>query len=139
MAVLLIYDQIHWMDKPSKDRPDLAGYKNVERKILEKSGLTIEQRTKNLGLNYMNHEAKHQRGDITESREEMGPRGSMEWVSYIFLTVDGLSQKDGVRYTETDGTHRRGYYVNMTGLLPDWDKNVAISLSEFNSRLKAKK
>ncbi len=137
MAVLLIYDQDNFMDIPSKDNPGLTGYKNVERKILAKD-LTIEQKTVELGRNERNYTARHKCNDIVESREEGGPRGSMEWLSYIFLTVDGLSQKDGVRYTEPDGTYWRGHYVNMTGLIPDKDKNVTISLSEFNSRLKVK-
>ncbi len=147
MAEFLIYDQDNWMDVPSKQRPDLTGYKNVERKILEESGLTIEQRTKKLGLHEMKYAAKYQRGDIVEARRDNGPRGRLEEASFLFLQVAGLSLEDARAYCVEDGnadliypvSHRRKYYLDRTGLVVDEHKNISLTQAEFNSRLKVKK
>ena len=149
MAEFLIYNKDHWMDIPSKDRPDLRGYKNVERKILEDSALSIEQRTKKLGLHEMKYTARYQRNDFVEARRDNGPRGKLEEASFAFLQVPSINLKDGKQYVVpdvdlSDVDHpfilkRRKHYMNMTGLVLDEHKNVSLTNAEFNSRLKVKK
>ncbi len=139
MAEFLIYDQDNWMDVPSKDRPDLRGYKNVERKILEESGLTIERRTEKLGQHDIKYMRRYQRGDPIEARQDSGPRGNKEEASFIFLQVLGLSLKDAKVYCAQRIDKRRSYYIDLTGLVIDEHKTASLSISQFNSRLKVKK
>ena len=148
MAEFLIYNQDNWLDLPSKNRPDLTGKENVERKILEKD-YTLAQRIKALALFEMKYEARSRRGDIVESRIDNGPRGKKEEESFAFVQVIGISQEDGKSYAGphldlTDQTrpmliHRSKCYIDMTGLILDDNKNVILSSVEFNNRLKVKK
>ncbi len=150
MAEFLIYDQDNWMDVPSKQRLDLTGHENVERKILAESGLTIAQRTKKLALHEMKYTARYHRGDIVEARRDGGSRGKSEEASFIFLQVLDISLEDAKQYAVpdedlSDPTGRpviikmSKYYVNLTGLILDKHKNVSLTSTEFNSRLKVKK
>ncbi len=148
MAEFLIYDQDNWMDVPSKDRPDLTGYKNVERKTLKNSKLTIEQRTKNLFINDSLFSSKDRRGDIIEAKQDNAPRGWLEEASFTFVRVQGLSLKDAKQYAIPDVDksdpaypiliHKRKYFIDMTGLTLDLHKNVSLTINQFNSRLKEK-
>ncbi len=149
MAEFLIYERDNWMDVPSKDRPDWTGYENVEQKILAKPGLTVEQKTKKLGLHEMKYTARYQKGDIVEARKDSAPRGRLEEASFLFLQIPSISLKDAKQYAKplTDLTDvdypimlkRRKYYVNIMGLSFDEHKNVSLTSTEFNSRLKVKK
>lgn len=136
MAELLVYNKDNWMDMPSKERPDLTGKENVERKIQEQP-FTLEQRIKNLAALEIKYEARDLRGDIIEVREDNAPRGKMEIDSFIFLQVSGL--QNAIQYGQRDrDTRKRKYRVDLTGLQPDKDGNIKLTKNQFLNRVENK-
>ncbi len=145
MAEFLIYNKDHWMDVPSKSRPELTGYENVKQKVLDDSSLSLEQSTLALGHHEIKHERRWQRGDIVEARRDGGPRGRLEEASFAFLQVPSISLKDGKAYcvTKEDPDYtkarRREHYIYMVGLILDSHKTAILTDAQFRSRLKVKK
>ena len=145
MAEFLIYDIDNWMDMPSKDRPELTGHENVQQKIVADSSLSLEQSTLALGHHEIKYVSRYRRGDIVEARRDGGPRGKLEEASFAFLQVPNIILKDGRAYCvpkedpDPLKTKRRGYCVDMTGLVLDSHQNASLTDSEFTARLKVKK
>ena len=149
MAEFLIYDQDNWMDVPSKDRPDLTGKENVDRKILEED-LSIEAKTIALGVLQGKYDARYHKGDIVEVREDGAPSGRLEKSGVDFVCVP-IAFKDVKQYTmplleegidsldpdNPDIKRRRKYWLDMAGLILV-DHEILLTVSEFNFRLKTK-
>ena len=127
------------MDLPSKDRPDLIGYENVQRKIMDNGVLSLEQSTAQLVANERNYVSREQRGDVCEARRDGGPRGHLEESSFIFLQVPSVPLEEGRALCEGTADLLRSHYVDMTGLILDEHKNASLTDAEFRSRLKVKK
>ena len=145
MAELLIYNKtVDWMDSPSKNNSSMTVYERNHFVIDNKIEYTTAQKIKAKDLLTIKYNARHQIGDIVEARRDNGPRGKLEEASYIFVQVPSISLKDAIKYSEplinaTDVMiRRRKYFMDMTGLIPDSHKNVALTGSVFNSRLKVK-
>ncbi len=144
MAEFLIYNKDHWMDVPSKDRPDSLGYDNVVRKINEKPMLTAN-RVKALSLHWTKYTARYRPDDIVEVRESGRPRGKLEPEAFLFIDVPELSFKNAKQYMQahedkTDSEnpvllHMRIYGIDTTGLSMD----DTLTAAQFISRLKVKK
>ena len=144
MAVFLIYNKTHWMDLPSKNNPSMTGYERNHFVIDNKIEYTTVQKIKAKDLLTQKYNARHQPGDIVEARKAIRRRGKLEEESLIFLQVNeiGLKTAEGycVPLENASGVmiRRRKYSVDMAGLIPDSHKNVSVTESEFNSRLKVK-
>lgn len=142
MAEFLIYNQDHWMDRPSKDRPDLLGYDNVVRKINEKPMLTTKRQTA-LFEYWQKYTRRYQFGDIVEVRKDGSPSGRLEKDSFAFIQSP-IAYTYALQYTKShmDGEtllHRCKFWFDLTGLVLDKDSRVSVSPAEFNNRLKVKK
>lgn len=148
MTEVFIFNKQPWRDAPSKDRPDLTGQENVIRKLNENSKLSITQRTKNLIIEEQHHEAQDRPGDIVEIREYGAPGGSSEGNSWAKIIVDMDSavakrSYEGVHWDYTDPKfpvykHKRGFWLDTTGLVLSYDKPIELSVADFISRLRAK-
>ena len=109
MAEFLIYNKKHWMDKPSKDRPDLTGYENVIRKI-EEGSLNSLQKDKILNVYNMKYNARHTKGDIVEIREDgswdktLKNKNSKEPLSFSVIRVEGLPVGIAKKLNQANGT-----------------------------------
>ncbi len=144
MAEFLIYNKTHWYDLPSKSTPSLTGYErnhfviDIDHKLSTTSKIQAKDR---LTLKYA---ARCQLGDIVEARRDGGPRGKLEEKAFIFLQVPSISLKDAIKYSEplinasNVMVRRRKYFMDMAGLIPDSHKNVGLTESVFNTRLKVK-
>ncbi len=145
MAEFLIYNKTHWMELPSKNNPSMTGYERNHFVIDNNSSFSTAQKIKAKDLLTLKYNARHQPGDIVEARRDNGPRGKLEEDSYIFLQIPSIKLKDAIKYSEplinaSDiMIHRRKYFMDMAGLIPDSHKNVSLTESVFNSRLKVKK
>ncbi len=138
MAEFLIYNKTHWYELPSKSTPSLTGYERNQFAIDTNSKLSTAQKIEKkdrLTLRYM---GRYQKGDIVEARRDGGPRGKLEEESFIFLQVPSINLKDAKQYCISDSTHRRKYFIDMAGLIPDLNKNISLTKSVFSSRLKVK-
>ena len=153
MAEFLVLNQDHWIDLPSKDRPDLIGKDNVERKILE-APMTIEARTKSLFNLQSKYDARTQKGDIVEVREDGRTPGWLEKESYMFIEVPEMHFEEAKQYMKlhTEGEkgtigvldtwrilHKCKYWIDMTGLVSDGDSRVTLNKANMLSRIKVKK
>ena len=139
MAEFLIYNKTHWYDLPSKSTPSLTGYERNQFFVDTDSKLNTAQKIEKkdrLTLRYM---GRYQKGDIVEARRDGGPRGKLEEEAFIFLQVSSVNLKDAKQYCISDSTHKRKYFVDLAGLTPDSHKNIDLTESIFNSRLKVKK
>ncbi len=146
MAEFVVFNKMNWMDMPSRVRPDLTGYVNVKRKIEEAAGPGIEAQTVRLFELFKmdkKYEMRYQRGDVVEVRRDNGPRGSKEPESFAFISVPiDLATAKQYKQIDRDGDdikHNRKYWIDMTGLVLDKDKQAELTLGEFNNRLKVKK
>ena len=150
MAEFLIFDKDHWMDEPSPDRPDLTGYEDVQRRINDEQ-ISSEAKTKKLLRLEQKYDARHQRGDIVEAREDGRPRGKKEPESFAFIrvTMPFAEAKEYMRPLEdvqNEGTKseirtllkRRKYRLDMAGIVLDGKKTATLSLIDFNARLGVK-
>ena len=145
MVELLIYNQLHWMDLPSKGNPGMTGYERRDALIDTDSMLTTQQKIeKKLALT-VKHNARFQPGDIVEARRDGRPRGKLEEESFAFLQIP-ITLKEAVGYTVSDMDssnppvllHTRRFSIDMTGLVLDSHKSAALNESTFQSRLKVK-
>ncbi len=144
MAEFLIYNKTHWYDLPSKSTPTLTGYERNHFVIDTNSNLSTAQKIEAKDLLTLKYAARHQKGVIVEARRDGGPRGKLEEEAFIFLQVPGIHLKDAIQYTSPlisifDIIIRsRKYSIDMTGLVPDSHRNIILTESAFNSRLKVK-
>ena len=145
MAEFLIYNKTHWYDLPSKSTPTLTGYERNHFMIDTDSSLSTAQKIKEKDRLTLKYATRHQTGDIVEARRDGGPRGKLEEEAFVFLQVPSIKLKDAIGYTvaleniSAVVLYRRKYFIDMTGLIPDSRKNVDLTKSVFNSRLKVKK
>ena len=140
MAELLIYNKTHWMEAPSKDRPDLTGYENVQRKINENTQLTLAESTKAIASIERKYNSRYRGGDIVEVRPDNKPRGKLEEDAFLFIKVPSLSMDEAKQYMQAhmDGEtmlHRRKYWIDITGL----KMNDTLTIEQWQSRLREKK
>ncbi len=148
MAEFLIYNKTHWYDLPSKSTPTLTGYERNQFMIDTNSNLSTAQKIKAKDALTLKYAARQQSGDIVEARRDGGPRGKLEEEAFIFLQIPGINLKDAKKYCVSDKDfigidksvllYKRKYYMDMTGLIPDSNKNVNLTNSVFDSRLKVK-
>ncbi len=144
MAEFLIYNKTHWYDLPSKSTPTLTGYERNHFVIDTNSNLSTAQKIEAKDELTLKYAARYQKGDIVEARWDGRPRGKLEEEAFIFLQVPSIKLKDAIGYTvELENAsavmvYRRKYFIDMTGLVPDLHKNVSLTESVFNSRLKVK-
>ncbi len=141
MAEFLIYNKTHWMDEPSKDRPDLLGYDNVTRKINE-GPMLAANRSKALSLHWQKYTSRYRPGDIVEVRKDGAPSGRLEKTGVDFIRVP-IAFENATQYMKPhmDGEtllHRRMYQIDMTGIVLS-DHEASLTVAEFNSRLKVRK
>ncbi len=145
MAEFLIYNMVHWMERPSKNNPGMTGLERNHMVIDTDSKLSTVQKIEKKDQLTQKYNSINQPGDIVEARRDDAPRGKLEEESFIFLQVPGISLKVGKGYCvpliNASGVpvRKRKYFVDMAGLIPDSHKNMSLSESVFNSRLKAKK
>ncbi len=145
MAEFLIYNKTHWYDLPSKSTPTLTGYERNQFMIDTNSNLSTAQKIGAKDVLTLKYATRYQKGDIVEARRDGGPRGKLEEEAFVFLQVPSINLKTAVGYTVALGNNpavivrRRKYYIDMIGLVPDSHKNVSLTESVFNSRLKVKK
>ncbi len=138
MAEFLIYNKTHWYDLPSKSTPSLSGYERNHFVIDINSKLSTAQKIEAKDHLTLKYAARYQAGDIVEARRDGGPRGKLEEEAFIFLQVPSVNLKNAKQYCISDSTHRRKYFVDMASLIPDSHKNIILTESVFNSRLKVK-
>ena len=145
MAQLLIFNiPIHWMDRPSKNNPGMTGLERNHMVIDIDSKLSTVQKIEKKDQLTQKYNSINQPGDIVEARRDGAPRGKLEEEAFIFLQVPSISLKVAKGYcvplVNTSGVpiRKRKYFVDMTGLIPDSHKNVTLTKSAFNSRLKVK-
>ncbi len=145
MAEFLIYNKTHWYELPSKSTPSLTGYERNHFVIDINSNLSTAQKIEAKDGLTLKYATRYQKGDIVEVRRDDGPRGKLEEEAFIFLQVPSINLKTAKGYCillkDASGilVRRRKYYIDMTGLVPDSHKNVGLTESAFNSRLKVKK
>ena len=146
MAEFLIYNKEHWMDTPSKQRPDLTGYENVIRKINEDTELNVITRTEKLGNVFQKYNRRYQPGDIVEVRKDGKGMCGLEPESFALIEVP-ISFEIAQEYMQSDKVinepctilHRRKYWLDISGIVLNKDKIATIDLVTFNSILKVKK
>ncbi len=142
MAEFLIYNKTHWYDLPSKSTPTLTGYERNHLMIDTNSNFSIAQKIKDKDVLTLKYAARYQKGDIVEARRDGGPRGKLEEEAFIFLQVLGINLKTAKGYCilveDVFGIPVRiqKYFIDMTGLVPDSHKNISLTKSDFNFRLK---
>ena len=140
MAEFLIYDQVNWMDKPSKERPDLIGYENVKRKIHMKQ-LSIENKTMALVNIDRKYNARYVSDNISEVRHDGTGMTNMEKFSFKLVCAPSIPfvNVNGLGNNKEDSNERvlkrASYSLNTAGLTFDKDKTVVIDEAIFNSRL----
>ncbi len=144
MAEFLIYNMIHWTDLPSKNNPGMTGLERNHMVIDTDSKLSTVQKIVKKDQLTQKYNSRNLPGDIVEARRDGGPRGKLEEEAFIFLQVPEISLKVGKGYCvpleNSSGVpvRKRKYFVDMAGLVADLHKNVALTESVFNSRLKVK-
>ena len=132
------------MDRPSKSNPGMTGLERNHFVIDTDYKLSVAQKIKKKDELTNKYNNQYQPGDIVEARRDGGPRGKLEEESFIFLQVPEISLKVGKGYCVTlenasgVSIRKRKYFIDTTGLIPDSHKNIALTESAFNSRLKAK-
>ncbi len=140
MAEFLIYNKTHWMDLPSKDRPDLLGYDNVTQKINEGPMLAAD-RSKALANHWHGYTSRYRPGDIVDVRKDGAPSGRLEKTGVDFISVP-MTFANAKHFMEPllDGEstkYRRRYQIDMAGVVLT-DHEATLTLAEFNNRLKVK-
>ncbi len=148
MAEFVIHNiATHWMDRPSKSNPGMTGYERNNAIIDSDYTLSFGQKIERKEELNREYSAREQLGDIVEARRNGGPRGKKEEECFIFLQVLSISLKDAKEYCVPlvnpiivdRPIRRRKYFIDISGLIPDSHKNVSLTESAFNSRLKMKK
>ncbi len=145
MAEFLIYNKTHWYDLPSKSIPTLTGYERNHLMIDTAFALSIAQKIERKDALTLKYATRYQEGDIVEARRDGGPRGKLEEEAFVFLQVPNVSLNTAKEYciplenAFAVTVRKREYYIDMTGLVPDSHKNISLTESAFNSRLKVKK
>ena len=148
MAIFLIYNKTHWMELPSKLRPDKTGYERNHQVIDLNSSLSVAEKIvkKNkLTLQYNRRIRKH---DIIEARPASVKRGKLEEDSFIFIHVHDMLFKEAENYSvpkedisdplEPIILRDHKYYIELLGLIPDIHKNITLTKAQFLDRLKVK-
>ncbi len=145
MVEFLIYNKDNWMDVPSKQRPDLIGKENVERKITENLQLSLEQRITESHSVDFKYKARDRRGDIIEVRKIDAPSGRKEPLSFAFIIVPLEFEKAKRLYQQKDRDekgeliHNRKYWIDMTGVVLDAKKEATLTVADFENRIRIKK
>jgi hypothetical protein len=153
MAEFLVYNQEHWMDLPSKERPDLTGFENVKRKIQEnKEGFTPEQVAKKLKLLNDKYNQRYKKGDVVEVKEDGFWRKRKGFGSehFALIHVPGLSGIEALKYQEPDQEvsknphrvkyHKRRYTFDMNKIPLNRKKKATVrKLDQTILRDKSKK
>ena len=145
MAVFLIYNKTHWMELPSKNNPSMTGYERNHVMIDTNNFITTAQKIERKEALNRKYSARYQLEDVVEARRDGGPRGGLEEESFIFLQVPSISLNTAIGYAvslvsaDEVVIRSRKYAIDMAGLIPDLHKNVSLTESAFNSRLKVKK
>lgn len=139
MAEFLIFNKENWMDVPSKQRPDLIGYENVQRKIDENGSLNITQKEK-AQINITNkYNARSRPGDIVEARQNGFGLCGDEPLSFALIKVPPMSLEDAKRYEGILRDEPRVKYnhkcsLDMSGIILIKNETTLTSL-QFNSIL----
>lgn len=143
MAEFLIYNKENWMDSPSKQRPDLTGYENVQRKINENSELDGLEKTIQLMDLTQDYNVRHQRDDIVERRQDGFGMCGKEPLAFACIKVIEIPFEDAEQYTKPliDGyikKYERKYSLDITKIILDEKKEAKLTLVQFNSLLTEK-
>lgn len=138
MAVLLIYNKIHWMELPSKLSPSKTGYERNNLVIEADSKLSTAQKITSKEKLTEKYNGRYVKGDIVEARESNQLRGKLEKDSFIFLDIPDLDFKTANDYSGNKGIYNSGFNVDLLGLTADKNKNIILNRTEFNSRLTEK-
>jgi len=140
MAEFLVYNKTHWMEQPSKERPDLLGYDNAVRKVNEEP-MSSADRSKTLAKLWTKYTARYRTGDIVEVREDgywsikrkgHGP--------FALVIIPGMSLRVAAKYMdahETDNddlkkrivVRRRKYQFDMTKISLDASEKAVTNIS----------
>lgn len=147
MAEFLVFNKENWMDLPSRARPDLIGYENVQRKINEDSRLDSAQKAVKQEAWTIEYNARSQLGDIVEAREDGFGLCGDEPLSFALIKVPEILLIDAKLYEgaivtknlekEVVINYNHKSSLDMTKITLVQNEAI-LTLSQFNSILTEK-
>ncbi len=138
MAKFLVFNKENWMDLPSKDRPDLTGHENVQRKINEDSKLNTLEKIGTQMQHTVKYDMRSQIGDIVEARKDSTGMVGKEPLSFALITVPMTDEEAGHYTGGIEDKYLFKYSLDMSQITLNEKKEGSLTLSRFNFLLTEK-